>query len=215
MLIMDKNKEGSTRCSFGIPRNKENDFMNKNTKVMVLLMSVVLLFLLAGCSVSVGQKNDPMLSKDFYEIFDKEKPKNGAYVNSKLIYNFTTQSYGKMYVAVDTTNGHSFHLDESGDFFTIEDKAGNVVIKANFYLKENYKKDSAKLTNIETINFRDYFVGDYNGGYYAMSYMADCGLDLGIFLQAKDKEDFHLVAFGGTPLEGSSSDIHFYQGDSE
>ena len=188
--------------------------MKKKTKWLLLTMMLILAFSMTGCGFSVGNKKDPILNKDYYEIFDREKPK-GAYKNSMLTYEVKTQDYGKMYVVVDTSEGHKFKMDESGDFFTVYDKDGEEVIKTNFYLPENYKKDTANLTDIEEINFRDFFVGEYNGGYYAMSYMADCGLDLGIFMQADDMDSFELIAFDGEPLEGSSSDIHFYQGEKE
>lgn len=185
--------------------------MKKKTKNMLLMSLMILVLSLTGCSFHVGDKESEIMDKDFDEIFDREEER-GAYTHSMLMYDIITPEHGKMVVVLDTSEGHTFEMDESGNFFTVFDKDHNEILKTNFYLKENYAQDTASLTDVENINYRDFFVGEYIDGHYAMSYMADCGLDLGVIMQSKDKESFRLVAFGGVPLEGSSSDIYFYQG---
>jgi len=181
-----------------------------------MLLAAVTALAIVGCGFSVGNSKS---NEDYESLFpDKAATEGSAYKHSFMTYTFSLEGMGEMNVSVDTSNGHKFELQAENGGFNIEDKDGNVVIYAACINPDSYKELTTYLDMIETYNGRD-FISSYNGdGSTDMfSYMADCGLDCGLVMETKggDPSVFSLVAFRGTPLEGSSSDVNAYKGQYE
>lgn len=178
---------------------------------LVLVTLLIFVLALAGCGVSVGTSGK---SEDYKSLFpDKAAELKGAYKTSNLSYKFTVGDY-EMLVYVDTSEGHSFEVVSSPAGFDIKDKDGEVVLTARCMEKDKYADYTTHFSNEKKINGRDFFFENGSEGIFACSYMADCGMDYGLYMKAESgkEEDLGLVAFRGNALEGASKDLHFYQG---
>lgn len=169
-----------------------------------------------GCSFSVGNKGE---DKDYKDIFtDKASELGKSYKTAFLTYDFTAGDYGKMKIYVDTSEGHSFEVDSEHGGFLLKDDEGEEVLHAYMLDPSTYEQVTAEVDDVRTINGRDFFVSDNDEKevYHAFSYMADCGMDCGMILEAyEDPVLLRLVAFDGEPLENAKSDIYAYKGKAE
>lgn len=182
-------------------------------KLFVIILSVLMLSTLAGCSFSVGNSNK---SEKYEDVFtDRVAKQEKNYKYSDLVYDFTLGEYGKMKIYVDTSEGHKFELQSENGGFNILDKDGNVVLYAACTELGNYQYLTSYLKNTKTVNGRTFIYSDNGDGSVDLfSYMADCGLDAGLIMETKgDESAFELVAFRGEALEGASSDVYAYKGD--
>lgn len=182
-------------------------------KIITLLLCVVLTLGTVGCSFSVGNKGE---DKDYKDIFtDKASELGKSYKTAFLTYDFTAGDYGKMKIYVDTSEGHSFEVDSEHGGFLLKDDEGEEVLHAYMLDPSTYEQVTAEVDDVRTINGRDFFVSDNDEQevYHAFSYMADCGMDCGMILEAyEDPVLLRLVAFDGEPLENAKSDIYAYKG---
>ena len=142
---------------------------------------------------------------------------DGSYKTSNLSYRFTVDGdYGEMTVHVDTSNGHSFEIIEDGPAgFKIKDSDGNDALYAACLEKEQYAELTSRCSEVKTVNGREFlYCKNGDGSEDLFSYMDDCGLNCGLALEVHDGnyDNFRLVAFRGEPLEGSTTDVHAYQG---
>ncbi|MGN0578315.1 MAG: hypothetical protein ACI4J4_06815 [Ruminiclostridium sp.] len=171
------------------------------------ITSAALVLSLSACSLSVGTKSE---NEEYRDVFI-DAPESASY--SDLQYVFKLEDYGKMNVWVDTTNGHKFELKQENSGFNILDKEGNAVLFCGCTSRENYETLVADLSEVKTVNGRDFFYRENGDGSLDLfSYMADCGLEAGLVMETKEGFDvFRLVAFRGTPTEGASSDIYAYK----
>lgn len=185
-------------------------------RIITLLLCVVLTLGAVGCSFSVGNKGE---DKDYKDIFtDKASELGKSYKTSLLTYDFTAGDYGKMKIYVDTSEGHSFEVDSEHGGFLLKDDEGEEVLHAYMLDPSTYEQVTAEVDDVRTINGRDFFVSDNDEKevYHAFSYMADCGMDCGMILEAyEDPVLLRLVAFDGEPLENAKSDIYAYKGKAE
>ncbi len=183
-------------------------------RMLSLIIMVTMAIVMTGCSFSIGTKQSGLKDKDYDEIFTEQSDENG--IHKHLIYDYKLETYGQMQIAVDTSNGHSFEIVEGTSNFRVKDKNGTEILYGGFMPLDQYQAFTAELDEIKRYNERDFFVMTAEEGtlYDAFSYMADCGVDCGMVLETKDEENLKLVAFGGVPVEGSSSDIVRYKGQS-
>ncbi|MGN1102257.1 MAG: hypothetical protein ACI4RG_08700, partial [Huintestinicola sp.] len=172
-----------------------------------ILMSAVMAVSLAGCSFHVGTNSN---DRDYEDVFVDSTHKNK---HSMLKYVYTLDGYGQMNIYIDTTDGYSFEMVEDSANFKILNKDKEAVLFGGILNDEAYQNLTISLKDVRKINGRDFFVTPTNSGEYdAFSYMADCGVNAGMVLETSDEELFKIIAFDGTPIEGSSSDIYYYQG---
>ena len=187
-------------------------------KFIAWLLCAAMALGIVGCEFSVGN-SDKTEDKSYKEIFpDKASEQGTAYKTSFLTYDFTAGDYGHMKIYVDTTEGHSFEVDSEHGGFLIRDDAGEEVLHAYMLAPETYEELTADLDTVKTINGRDFFVADNdeNKVYHAFSYLADCGMDCGMILEAYENPmTLRVVAFDGVPLENAKTDIYAYKGKSD
>ncbi len=191
--------------------------MSKRVKKLLATMIVLAMAMVAvtGCSFSVGNSNK---NDDYKDLFpDRAAKLDSAYKTSNMGYKFTLgEEYGEMMVYVDTSDGHSFEVVSEPAGFRILDKDGSIVIYAACMDKDQYAEYSSYAADTKTVNGRDFlYMVNGDGSEDCFSYMADCGLDCGLVLEVHDNATdlFELLAFRGEPIEGASSDVHFYQGE--
>ena len=188
--------------------------IRKSKKIVSIMFVAFLMFVITGCGFSVGNVGSKEGHKDIFT----DKTYDGAYKTKNMCYEFTLgENYGKMKIYVDTSEGHSFELIQEPAGFKIKDKDGNDVLYAVCFDKEPYAQYSAACTEVKTINNRQFlYKKNSDGSEDCYTYVADCGLDCGIALEIHDGnfDNFSLVAFRGEALEGASSDVHYYQGES-
>ena len=188
------------------------------TKVIKRWVTGILAFILClgltGCGFSVGNAGG---KDDYSDLFpDRAATLGDAYKTSNLGYDYSLGEYGKMMVYVDTSESHSFELDQTYGGFSIKDKDGNEVLHTYPLTKDQYATMTAVTEETKTINGRQYFYSVDNAYRHAYTYLADCGIDCGMLLETgEDETGFSLVAFRGTPIEGASSDPYSYKGKSE
>lgn len=177
-----------------------------------IIMSLVMAVSLAGCNFQVGNVPE-YKTKSYKQAFpDSTHTKKYKMIN----YNYSLDGFGKMVIYLDTTDGYSFELVENSANFKVLNKDKEAVLFGGVVDEEAYKMLTSAMKEVRTINGRDFFVSATGGGEYdAFSYMADCGLNAGLVLETSDEELFKIIAFDGTPIEGSSSDIYYYQGKTE
>lgn len=184
-------------------------------KLLTLIVAFVMLFNLTACGFSIG--NTSSGSDDYDSLFpDTAAARGTTSKTSQVGYDFSLGDYGSMKVYVDTSFGHSFELltsDPAG--FIIKDSSGNDAVYAVCLDKDAYADFTSVCDEVKTINGRDYlYRKNGDGSEDICSYMADCGLDVGLVLEIHDgnQKNFGLVAFRGTPIDGASSDVYAYQG---
>lgn len=177
-----------------------------------IIMSLVMAVSLAGCNFQVGNVPE-YKTKSYKQAFpDSTHTKKYKMIN----YNYSLDGFGKMVIYLDTTDGYSFELVENSANFKVLNKDKEAVLFGGVVDEEAYKMLTSAMKEVRTINGRDFFVSEAGSGEYdAFSYMADCGLNAGLVLETNDEELFKIIAFDGTPIEGSSSDIYYYQGKTE
>lgn len=174
-----------------------------------IIMSVVMAVSLTGCNFKIGNVPEKT-NKSYKEAFPDGTHKNKY---TMMNYTYSLDGYGKMVIYIDTTDGYSFELVENSANFKVLNKDKEAVLFGGVVDEENYKLMTTGMKEVRNINGRDFFASETSGGEYdAFSYMADCGLNAGLVLETSDRELFKIIAFDGTPLEGSSSDIYYYQG---
>lgn len=182
-------------------------------KIFPLILAILFCMATTGCGFRVGNVSGG--GSDGYEdVFpDRVAELGKSYKGSTLAYSFKLGDYGSMNVYVDTSEGHSFELDAENGGFAIQDKSGKEVLHAYGLDPEMYKAITAQLSEVRTINNRDFFFSVDSDVFHTYSYFADCGLDCGMIFETEEGEDvFRLIAFRGTPIEGASSDLFAYQG---
>lgn len=183
--------------------------------MLVMAMTMIMALGLTACGFSVGT---PSESTDYKDLFpDAAANLDGSYKTSNLSYRFTVDGdYGEMTVHVDTSNGHSFEIIEDGPAgFKIKDSDGNDALYAACLEKEQYAELTSRCSEVKTVNGREFlYCKNGDGSEDLFSYMDDCGLNCGLALEVHDGnyDNFRLVAFRGEPLEGSTTDVHAYQG---
>ena len=177
-----------------------------------IIMSLVMAVSLAGCSFQVGNVPE-YKTKSYKQAFpDSTHTKKYKMIN----YNYSLDGFGKMVIYLDTTDGYSLEMVENSANFKVLNEDKEAVLFGGVVDENAYKVFTSAMKEVRTINGRDFFVSEAgNGEYDAFSYMADCGLNAGLVLETNDEELFKIIAFDGTPIEGSSSDIYYYQGKAE
>lgn len=194
-------------------RQKKGTEKNGKKSSKFLLMAVLVLALgLTACEFHAGTSGN---SDDYGNIFtDRAAELTSNYRASDLAYVFSVGDYGSMMVYVDTTDGHSFEVVPDSAEFVIKDKDDTVVIHAYFMDLEAYKLMTSESDEIYAVNGRDFVYRKDQAYHHMFSYMADCGLDLGMVLESDTNESvFRLVAFRGDAINGASSDVYTYKGD--
>ena len=182
-------------------------------KLLGVFLSIVMMLSLAACSFNIGTSAK---KEDFKDLFpDKASQNEKIYKHSDLIYDFSLGDYGKMKIAVDTSDGHKFELQSENGGFNILDKDGNVVLYAACTPADKYAELTTYITDTKTVNGRTFFYSkNGDGSADIFSYMADCGLDAGLVMEVRENEDaFSLVAFRGEPIEGKSTNMYDYKGE--
>lgn len=185
--------------------------MKNSKKILLTLLAVILCLGMTACGFSVGTSGK---SEDYKELFpDRAATLGSAYKTSDLAYDYSLGEYGSMKVYVDTSEGHSFELDQTYGGFSIKDKDGNEVFHTYPITKDEYANMTANVSDIKKINDRQFFYSVDNLYKHAYTYLADCGIDLGMLFETNlDESVFSLVAFRGTPIDGASSDPYAYKG---
>ena len=180
-------------------------------KWLIGVLSLVLCLGLTACGFSVGNAGG---KDDYKDLFpDRAETLGNAYKTSNVGYDYSLGEYGKMKLYVDTSEGHSFELDQTYGGFVIKDKDGNEVLHTYPLQKDEYANMTAITDEIKTINGRQFFYSVDNLYRHAYTYLADCGIDCGMLLETgEDETGFSLVAFRGTPIDGASSDPYTYKG---
>lgn len=185
--------------------------MRNGKKMVVALFAMLLCLGMTACGFSVGNAGG---SDDYKELFpDRAATLGSTYKTSNVAYDYSLGEYGAMKVYVDTSEGHSFELDQTYGGFYIKDKDGKEVIHTYPLVKEEYEAYTANVSELRTINGRQFFYSLDSLNHHVYTYLADCGIDLGmIFETEEDPSVFSLVAFRGTPIAGASSDPYAYKG---
>lgn len=178
-------------------------------KIACTALALISAVAVTGCSFSFGNTSE--VNKRHEELFP-DKAESSDQKTSYIAYEFSLEGMGSMKVYVDTSEGHKFELDKENSGFIIKDKDGAEALHAYCMVEETYKSGTAGIENVKNINGRDFFYDKVEDYHSLFSYMADCGLDCGMILQSNDSSTFGLVSFDGTPIEGASDDIYFYQG---
>ena len=182
-------------------------------KKLCYVIAIVLALSLAGCSWSVGtdsQRDD----RSYDEIFTWG---NESKVHTTKTYRVELGEYGGMNLILDTSLGHSFELDGSSNTFTVTDKEGETIVLGYFVPQETYRDITALYNNLDirNVNNRDLAEVDFDeilGNHFAFTYLADCGLDVGLMMEGSGDDAFQYLAFSGEALPDSSADIHHYLG---
>lgn len=181
-------------------------------KMLCYAVAVILALCLVGCSWSVGTTPDKN-SRSYDEIFTWG---NESRVHSSKTYNIQLGEYGEVQLILDTSLGHGFELDGQTNTITITDKEGQTAVLGHLVSQEQYSQITALYNGLEirNINNRDYAVifDSSVNRYISFTYLADCGLNAGLMLEADDDDSFKYLAFTGKALEGSSADIQHYLG---
>ena len=186
----------------------------KNCKrLLAAVLAVVLCLGMSACGFHVGTSTK---SEDYKELFpDRAAALGSSYKTSNLAYNYSLDGYGSMQVYVDTSEGHSFELDETYGGFSIKDKDGNEVFHTYPLPKDEYANMTSYVDEVKTINGRQFFYSLDQLYTHCYTYFADCGIDCGMLFETdQDESVFSLVAFRGTPIDGASSDPYTYKGES-
>lgn len=183
-------------------------------RIVSVVMIFAMLLTLSGCGFSVGSTSG---DEDYKSLFpDRAATLDKNYKTKDVGYKFSYgEGNGELMVYVDTSEGHSFEMLEDVAGFKIKDKDGNDALYAVCLERDMYAEYSAYCDSVKTVNGRDFLYSiNADNSEDCYSYMADCGLDVGIVLEVHDNntENFGLVAFRGTPLEGASSDVYEYKG---
>lgn len=183
--------------------------------MLVMAMTIIMSLGLIACGFNIGSTGK---SEDYKDLFpDAAANLSGSYKTSNLSYRFTVDGdYGEMTVHVDTSIGHSFEVTEDGPAgFKIKDSDGNDALYAVCLDKNQYAELTSRCLEVKTVNGREFlYCKNGDGSEDLFSYMDDCGLNCGLALEVHDGnyDNFRLVAFRGEPLEGSTTDVHAYQG---
>lgn len=169
--------------------------MRKRT--LSILFSLIVALCLTGCSFKVGN----VVNKEKYQDIFTDVGSSSKY--KMLTYDFSITDHGSMKVYLDATEGHQFKVDSVNAGFIILDSDGNEVLHAYAMTDEQYE-EALTINETKKYNNRKFIVHDNNDGtiHHAISYMGDVGIDLGMILEAADKESFKLVAFRGEPIKG-------------
>ncbi len=183
--------------------------INGIKKIFLTALAIISAAAVTGCSFSFGDTSD--VNERHEELFP-DKAAASKQKTSYIAYEFSLDGRGSMKVYVDTSEGHKFELDKGNSGFSIKDKDGTEALHAYCMEEETYKSATAGIENVRNINDRDFFYDKVKDYHSLFSYMADCGLDCGMIMQSTDENAFGLVSFEGTPIEGASDDIYFYQG---
>lgn len=183
--------------------------------MIVMAMTIIMALGLTACGFNIGSTGKSEGYKDLFP--DAAANLSGSYKTSNLSYRFTVDGdYGEMTVHVDTSNGHSFEVIEDGPAgFKIKDSDGNDALYAVCLDKDQYAELTSRCLEVKTVNGREFlYCKNGDGSEDLFSYMDDCGLNCGLALEVHDGnyDNFRLVAFRGEPLEGSTTDVHAYQG---
>lgn len=181
-------------------------------KKFYCVLAIVLALSLAGCSWSVGmdsQRDD----RSYDEIFTWG---NESKIHTTKTYRVELGEYGGMNLILDTSLGHSFELDGSTNSFTVTDKEGETIVLGHFVSQENYSNITALYDNLDirNVNNRDLAVvyDEILEKHLAFTYLADCGLDVGLMMEGSGNDAFQYLAFSGEALPNGSADIHHYLG---
>lgn len=161
-------------------------------KWLIGVLSLVLCLGLTACGFSVGNAGG---KDDYKDLFpDRAETLGNAYKTSNVGYDYSLGEYGKMKLYVDTSEGHSFELDQTYGGFVIKDKDGNEVLHTYPLQKDEYANMTAITDEIKTINGRQFFYSVDNLYRHAYTYLADCGIDCGMLLETgEDETGFSLV----------------------
>ncbi len=182
-------------------------------KILCLIIALVMALSCAGCSFAIGTKQEDYDYKDLFTWG------NDTGKSSMLGYKIDLQQYGNMMLYVDTTFGHKFELNGETNTFKIIDKDDKVTLNGAFVSLEQYQALSSIYTDLEikNINGRELatYYADGVDRYQAFTYLADCGMDVGCVMEGDTSDCLNYVAFRGTALEGSSSDVKHYLGKAE
>lgn len=181
-------------------------------KILAILLTAAMITA-SGCNFKIGGDGGEKLT--YNNLFtDAAADKGLVYTHSMVTYDYKLDNgYGAMKISVDTSDGHTFKMVEGQAAFDILDKDGKTVVHAVMTEPERYTAFTAEMSEEKTINGRKFFSIEDNAGQKCVaSYMADCGINLGMLMFAEDYTSFRLVAFTGTPAEGSSADQYFYKG---
>lgn len=181
-------------------------------KKFYCVLAIVLALALTGCSWSVGtdsRRDD----RSYDEIFTWG---NESKVHTTKTYRVELGEYGGMNLILDTSLGHSFELDGSTNTFTVTDKEGETTVLGHLVSQEQYGNITALYSNLDirNVNNRDLAVvfDEILGKHLAFTYLADCGLDVGLMMEGSGDDAFQYLAFSGEALPDSSADIHHYLG---
>ena len=187
--------------------------MKKCKRLLVAVLAVALCLGMSACSFHVGTSTK---SEDYKELFpDRAASLGSSYKTSNLAYNYSLGDYGSMQVYVDTSEGHSFELDDTYGGFSIKDKDGNEVFHTYPLPNDEYANMTSYVDEVKTINGRQFFYSLDQLYTHCYTYLADCGIDCGMLFETdQDESVFSLVAFRGTPIDGASSDPYAYKGES-
>lgn len=181
-------------------------------KMIYYAVAVITALCLVGCSWSVGTSPDRD-DRSYEEIFTWG---NESKVHSTKTYNVQLGEYGEVHLILDTSLGHSFELDGQTNTFTVTDKEGQNAVLGHLISREQYSNITAMYDGLEirSVNNRDYAIVFDSSveKYLSFTYLADCGLDVGLMMEADDDDSFKYLAFSGEALEGSSPDIQHYLG---
>lgn len=97
------------------------------------------------------------------------------------------------------------------------DENGETTVFGRFISEEQYRILTADTAvfEVSNINFRDLaiYFDEAQQRNYGFTYLADCGMNVGLVLEADDVESYKLLSFKGEAIEGSSSDINYYLGN--
>ncbi len=176
-------------------------------KILLMITALMTALTLAGCSWSVGTKNE---APDYDELFTRG---NGTDKSSMVGYNIDLKEHGSVKLYIDTTFGHKFRLDSETNIFTVSDKDGNDVVSGIFAEDENYDMYSASYPEKELtdINGREFAVAyDENAAKYAaFTYLSDCGADIGCIISSESTDNYKYIAFlsNGTAPAQTRADI--------
>lgn len=183
-------------------------------KKLYRVTALALALALTGCSWSVGtgSRQD---NRSYDEIFTWG---NESKIHSSMTYRVDIGEYGGMNLILDTSLGHSFALDGATNTFTVTDKEGTTRVKGRFVSREQYGNFTSVYSDqdleIRNVNNRDLalFFDNTTEKCLAFTYLADCGLDVGLIMESDSEESLRYIAFSGEALEDSSADIYHYLG---
>lgn len=183
-------------------------------KMLYCVAALALALALTGCSWSVGtgSRQD---NRSYDEIFTWG---NESKIHTFMTYRIDIGEYGGMNLILDTSLGHSFALDGATNTFTVTDSEGVTRATGCFVSREQYSYFTSVYSDadleIRNVNNRDLalYFDNTTGKYLAFTYLADCGLDVGLIVESDSEESLRYIAFSGEALPESSADIHHYLG---